>query len=261
MRGIRSFMGWSHIPDLTSAAASDDNPFAHPKKQLPGKVSVQMPTDDWLCRKLSRLNVTLAEGYPSCGSEAGGLLKDQNRKACGTGCFFTRKLTSTVSSWGTDASCLNSSYSRIARQAGLASTPPTCRHISQETLRKWEKSAREASVICNQAASFNRCLFKVQQGMQDQLKAIRTESKAKGSTKVGAASDELQYLMDFNASITQAVAKTMKHLTDFVFVSIGNLTLARHDSYLTHLKSGVKPDTLSALRTAPLQLATLFTVL
>ena len=51
MRGIRSFMGWSHIPDLEmSAAASDDNPFAGLKKQLPGKVSVQMPTDDWLCK-------------------------------------------------------------------------------------------------------------------------------------------------------------------------------------------------------------------
>ena len=43
MSGIQSFMGWSHIPDLeTSAAASDDSPFAGPKKQVPGKVSVQM---------------------------------------------------------------------------------------------------------------------------------------------------------------------------------------------------------------------------
>ena len=47
MRGTRSFMGWSHIPDLEApAAASDDNPFAGPKKQLPGKLSVQMTTDD-----------------------------------------------------------------------------------------------------------------------------------------------------------------------------------------------------------------------
>ena len=36
----------SHIPD-TSAAISDDNPFAGAKAQAPGKVSVQMPTDDW----------------------------------------------------------------------------------------------------------------------------------------------------------------------------------------------------------------------
>ena len=78
--------------------------------------------------------------------------------------------------------------------------------------------------------------------MQDQLKTIRTETKGKSSTKVGTATDELQHLMDFNASITQAVAKIMEHLTDFVFVSRGNLTLTRRDFYLTHLKSGYLVD-------------------
>ena len=53
------------------------------------------------------------------------------------------------------------------------------------------------------------------------------------------------------------MAKTMEHLSDFVFVSMANLTLTRRDCYLSHLKSGIKPDTLAALRTAPLQLATL----
>ena len=60
-----------------SAATSDDNPFAGLKTLAPGKISVQMPTDDWLCRKLSKLNLTLDEGYLSLSSEAGGLLKDQ----------------------------------------------------------------------------------------------------------------------------------------------------------------------------------------
>ena len=69
-------MGWTHIPDMdASAATSDDNPFAGPKTQNP--VSVQMPTDDWLCRKLNKLNLTLVEGYPSRSSEASVLLKDQ----------------------------------------------------------------------------------------------------------------------------------------------------------------------------------------
>ena len=94
--------------------------------------------------------------------------------------------------------------------------------------------------------------------MQTQLKAIRTESNGKSSAKVTKATDEIQYLMDFHASISQAMAKTMEHLSDFVCVSMANLTLARRDSYLSHLKSGKKPDTLAALRTAPLQLATLF---
>ena len=78
MKGIRAYVGWSGIPDLDSAnTASDDNPFSGPKAATPGKVSVQMPTEDWLCKKISKLNLTLVEGYPSRSSEAGGLLMDQ----------------------------------------------------------------------------------------------------------------------------------------------------------------------------------------
>ena len=176
------------------------------------------------------------------------------------GLFSDQKVDpSAVSTWSTEASKLNSSYSRIARQAGSSSSLVASRRILQETLHKWEKLAREATVICNQAASFNWCLFKVQQDMQAQLKAIRAESKGKSSSKVSSATDELQYLMEFNASITQAAAKTMGHLTDFVFISMGNLTLARRDAYLNHLETGIKSDTLPALRISPLQISTLFT--
>ena len=77
MRGIRSYMGWTNIPDVDSSnTASDDNPFSGPKVPVPGKVSVNMPTENWLCKKLSKLNLTLVEGYPTRSSEAGGLMKD-----------------------------------------------------------------------------------------------------------------------------------------------------------------------------------------
>ena len=89
-----------------------------------------------------------------------------------------------VKSWNTGSSRLNSTYLRIARQAGTASNPPLSRPISQETLRKWERLARESSVICNQAAGFNHCLLKVQQNMQSQLKTIRTESNGKSASKI-----------------------------------------------------------------------------
>ena len=60
MRGIRSYMGWTHIPEMDSGTkSSDDNPFAGPKLQAPGKVSLSLPTDEWLCSKLSKLNLTL----------------------------------------------------------------------------------------------------------------------------------------------------------------------------------------------------------
>ena len=128
--------------------------------------SVKMPTDEWLCKKMSKLNITLAEGYPSRSSEADGLLKDQfvqpaKSKAKWYGLFSDHQKTgsgtsSTMSSWSSDASKLNSAYSRIARAAGIASTSSASRQFSQDNLRRWEKSAREASPICNQAAGFNR---------------------------------------------------------------------------------------------------------
>ena len=94
--------------------------------------------------------------------------------------------------------------------------------------------------------------------MQSQLKAIRVEQKGKSASKLSASTEELQFLLDFNSSICQAMAKSMEHLTDFVFVNVANVTLLRRDSYLAYLKAGIKADTLAALRTAPLHLHTLF---
>ena len=264
MRGIRAFMGWSHVPEIDSSNPSDDNPFAGPKAPAPSKIAVHMPTEEWLCKKLSKLNITLVEGYPSCTAEAGSLpmdhfLRPPRSQAKWYGLYAEQQTDQTkVTSWNTGHSKLNSSFGRIARKAALASTPPASRRISQDSLRRWERTAREASVVCNQAASFNRCLFKVQANMQSQIKTIRSEGKGKGSSKVSEATDELQFLMDFNANISHATAKAMEHLTEFVFFTMGNLTLARRDAYLNHLKNGIKPDTFAALRTGPLHIPTLF---
>ena len=155
-------MGWNHIPDVDSnATTSDDNPFMGPKLHTPGKVSVNLPTNQWLCKKMAKLNLTLVQGYPSRTSEAGGLLRDQfvrPPKSQGKwyGCHAEPKKDSDhVSSWHTGSSRLNCTYLRVARQAGIASSPPMSHPISQENLRKWERSARESTVICNQAAGFN----------------------------------------------------------------------------------------------------------
>ena len=94
--------------------------------------------------------------------------------------------------------------------------------------------------------------------MKEQLKVLKAEHKGKGSAKVSPAVDELHYLLDFNASISQAAAKSMEHLSEFVFVTMGNLTLVHRDAYLSYLRTGIKQDTLTALRTAPLHLPTLF---
>ena len=241
MRGIRSYMNWDHIPDIDSGATtSEDNPFAGPKVHTPGKVSVNLPTDEWLCRKMSKLNITLVQGYPTRTSEAGGLLRDQfvrppksQQKWYGFHANPKKESEQTVSAWHIGSSRLNSTYLRIARQAGFATSPPMSCPISQENLRKWERS-------------------------NNQLKAVKVESKGKAAAKVSSAVDELQFLLDFNSSVCQAMAKSMEHLTEFVFVTMANTTLLRHDSYLAYLKAGVKADTLNALGTAPLHLDTLF---
>ena len=100
--------------------------------------SVNLPTDEWLCRKMSKLNITLVQGYPTRTSEAGGLLRDQfvrppksQQKWYGFHANPKKDSDQSVSSWHT-GSRLNSTYLRIAGQAGIASSPPMSRLISQE---------------------------------------------------------------------------------------------------------------------------------
>ena len=70
-------MGWHQILDFDSASSSlDDNPFAGSRVKPTGKVSVNLPVDEWLFRKFEKLNLTVSEGYPSRNTETGGLLSD-----------------------------------------------------------------------------------------------------------------------------------------------------------------------------------------
>ena len=95
--------------------------------------------------------------------------------------------------------------------------------------------------------------------MSSQLKSLHLDSsKGKLSEKMRQAVDELDYLVTFNWSISQAMARTMQDLSEGVFISMANFTLARRDSYLEYLHAGVNQDTLTALRTAPVHLHSLF---
>ena len=61
-------MGRSHIPDFDNSA--DNNSIADTKQQSAGNVSVNMPINEWLCKRLDRLNMTLVAGCTSKSSEA-----------------------------------------------------------------------------------------------------------------------------------------------------------------------------------------------
>ena len=113
--------------------------------------------------------------------------------------------------------------------------------------------------MCNQSAGFNRCITKIQDSVQENLKALQTElCKGKSSVKPQTALDELHYLASFNQNVSFAMGKSLQHLSDFIFVQMANLTLAHRDAYLENFKPGVKHDTFSALRNCPLNGYALF---
>ena len=262
-------MGWSHIPDLEySPTSRTDNLWVGHRSQPVGKVSVLLPPEDWLCKKIENMNLVLIEGYPSKSSEPGGLHMDQFLRPPKSQSRWYRihpaepidptRPGKYVISWPNDAAKINSAFSRIAKST-ISNTQPTARHLSQDTVRKWEKAAKESSYICNQAAGFNRCITKIQDSVQDQPKILQSElGKGKSSAKAQSALDELQYLTVFNQNVSFAMGKSLQHLSDFTFTQMANLTLIRQDSYLEHIKQGAKPDTFSALRNCPLNGHTLF---
>ena len=89
--------------------------------------------------------------------------------------------------------------------------------------------------MCNQAAGLSCCLTKVQDAMSSQLKTLHSDkSKGKSSERMQESVDKFEYLVTFNRSISQAMARTMQNLSEGVFISMANFRLARRDSYLEY---------------------------
>ena len=125
VRGVRAFMGWSHIPDLEfSPSSRADNPWVGHRSQPVGKVSVNLPPEDWLCKKLENLNLVLIEGYPSKSAEPGGLHMDHyirppksQSRWYGIHPAEPKDISRPgkyVTTWPNDAMKLNSAFARIA---------------------------------------------------------------------------------------------------------------------------------------------------
>ena len=121
------------------------------------------------------------------------------------------------------------------------------------------KSSQGTDCNVQSAARFSRRFTRVQDAMSTQLKSLHMDkSKGSSSARMQQAVDGLEYLVTFNWSISQTMARTMQDLSEGVFISVANFTLARRDSYLEYLHAGVKQDTLTALHTAPVHLQSLF---
>ena len=72
------------------------------------------------------------------------------------------------------------------------------------------------------------------------------------------AVEELEYLVTFNRSISQAMQRTMQDHSEGLFICMANLTLVCMDNNLEFIRGGVKPDTLTALHIFPVHLHSLF---
>ena len=118
---------------------------------------------------------------------------------------------SSVSYGHNKSTCLNSSYIWIARPSGLLSTPPASRPIFHDSLRKWEKAAKNPVTFVIRQQGLTG-LTHLQDTVQKNLNNIQDDqNKGQSSNKCQNATDELQYLIDFNQSISLAIARTMLH--------------------------------------------------
>ena len=79
----------------------------------------------------------------------------------------------------------------------------------------------------NQSAGFHRCITKIQDSVQENLKALQAEL-GKGKSSAKAALDELHYLTTFNQNVSFAMGKSLQQMA--------NLTLVCRDSYLENIK-------------------------
>ena len=70
--------------------------------------------------------------------------------------------------------------------------------------------------------------------------------------EVSTALSDLKDLMAFHQNVSVAMGTALQHLADSIFVNTANLVLLHRDSYLEHVKQGIKSDTLNQFRNAPL---------
>ena len=64
IKTVSTYMGLNYIPDLEYTVSScSDNPWTGNQAQPVGKISVNMPPEDWLCRILESLDLIVCTGY------------------------------------------------------------------------------------------------------------------------------------------------------------------------------------------------------
>ena len=159
----------------------------------------------------------------------------------------------TVFSWRNTEAKVNSQFPRLTRASAYPSTGPPSRPISQESLRRWERAAREDSYIINHAAGFSRCSTELQDKMSQNVAVLSAcLLKGKAQKEISDALNDLRDLLAFHQRVSIALGTSLQHLADSLFVHMSNMILLRRDSYLDFVKPGDKQDTMNSLRNAPM---------
>ena len=178
---------------------------------IPGRAKTQENQQGylWLCPKLERLNLTVAEGYPSRSQDSAGLKRDQFIKVPKSQeKWYKMHLLKpdgphrpgrSVFNWRNTEAKVNSQFPRITRASAYPSTGPPSRPIAQEALRHWERAARDDSYIINHAASFSRCSTELQDKMSQNIALLCSRlNKGKAPKDVSNALKDLRDLMAFH---------------------------------------------------------------
>ena len=107
--------------------------------------------------------------------------------------------------------------------------------------------------MVNSAAGFNRCSSELQERISANVAFLLSKiNKGKAPKDVSEALKDIKDYVAFHQSVSVAMGTALQHLADSLFVHLANLILPRRDSYLEHVKSGIKPDTWNLLRNAPM---------
>ena len=112
-----------------------------------------------------------------------------------------------VFNWRNTEAKVNSQFPRLTKASGYPSTGPPSRPISQESLRRWERAAREDSYIINHAARFSRCSTELQDKMSQNVATLSSWlSKGKSQKDVADALNDLRDLIAFHQKVSIADA-------------------------------------------------------
>ena len=148
---------------------------------------------------------------------------------------------------------VNSQFPRIIKASSYSPSGPPSRPILQDYLRRWERCACEGSYVVNSAAGFSRCSSELQDRLSTSVAFLQSQiNKGKAPKEVTETLKDIRDYVAFHQSVSVAMGTALQHLADSLFVHWSNLILLPQDSYLEHVKPGIKPDTWNLLRNAPL---------